>query len=192
MQECLSCVKLRSERKEDSAEIWKNDIVKSGYSSRSCAKWRLFPAAFCDCFHFFPSAGVAIPVNSFSTLFLCIRFTDAEGKGEWSPPFNTPQEASRSVAVMVRCPSLASKSKLERMGMVVLRSMTPCVMFSSFRNSERFTLNSIAWFSSRACAGVGMRLRRYFTRFLKKYKDRSSSRSCGNVEKPGGRCRSAF
>ena len=50
---------------------------------------------------------------------------------------------SRSVAVMVRLP-LASTRRLERMGMVVLRSTTPCVVLSSFNSADFVTLNSIA------------------------------------------------
>jgi hypothetical protein len=36
------------------------------------------------------------------------------------------------------------------MGMVVLRSTTPCVVESSFKSTDLITLNSIAWLSSRA------------------------------------------
>src|SRR5262252_4174182 len=57
---------------------------------------------------------------------------------------------SRSVAVIVTRPSRASTRRLESIGMVVLRSTTPCVVLSSFRRADFVTLNSIAWLSSRA------------------------------------------
>src|ERR1700719_1440930 len=57
---------------------------------------------------------------------------------------------SRSVAVMVTRPSRASTSRFDRIGMVVLRSTTPCVVVSSFSRADLLTLNSIAWLSSRA------------------------------------------
>src|SRR5215471_11548683 len=58
--------------------------------------------------------------------------------------------SSRSVAVIVKRPSRASTRRLERIGIVVLRSTTPCVVLSSFRRADFVTLNSIAWLSSRA------------------------------------------
>src|SRR5215813_12272866 len=58
--------------------------------------------------------------------------------------------SSRSVAVIVKRPSRASTKRLERIGIVVLRSTTPCVVLSSFRSADFVTLNSIAWLSSRA------------------------------------------
>src|SRR5262249_33883113 len=58
--------------------------------------------------------------------------------------------SSRSVAVIVTRPSRASTSRLERIGMVVLRSTTPCVVLSSCSTADLVTLNSIAWLSSRA------------------------------------------
>src|ERR1044071_460792 len=57
---------------------------------------------------------------------------------------------SKSVAVIVTRPSRASTSKLDRIGIVVLRSTTPCVVVSSFRSADLLTLNSIDWLSSRA------------------------------------------
>src|SRR5271156_1634121 len=44
--------------------------------------------------------------------------------------------SSRSVAVMVRRLPLASTKRFERMGMVVLRSTTPCVSSSSSSRSD--------------------------------------------------------
>src|SRR6516164_6249849 len=57
---------------------------------------------------------------------------------------------SRSVAVMVSWLPFASTSKFDRIGMVVLRSTTPCVVLSSFNSAVLDTLNSIDWLSSRA------------------------------------------
>ena len=51
---------------------------------------------------------------------------------------------SRSVAVMVNLPSAASNKKLDRIGIVVLRSTTPCVAVSSFSRSDLLTVISIA------------------------------------------------
>src|SRR5215475_15611452 len=56
---------------------------------------------------------------------------------------------SRSVAVIVRRLPLASTSKFERMGIVVLRSTTPWVVVSSFNSADFVTLNSMDWLSSR-------------------------------------------
>src|ERR1700747_781822 len=56
---------------------------------------------------------------------------------------------SKSVAVIVTRPSRASTSRFDRIGMVVLRSTTPCVVVSSFNRADLLTLNSIAWLSSR-------------------------------------------
>src|SRR5579871_2999374 len=50
---------------------------------------------------------------------------------------------SRSVAVIESLSPAASKRKLDRIGMVVLRSTTPCVAVSSFRRSDLLTLISI-------------------------------------------------
>src|SRR6266404_6836393 len=50
---------------------------------------------------------------------------------------------SRSVAVMVSLSPAASKRKLERIGMVVLRSTTPCVAVSSRNSSDLLTVISI-------------------------------------------------
>src|SRR6266581_4568948 len=50
---------------------------------------------------------------------------------------------SRSVAVMESLSSAASNKKLERIGMVVLRSTTPCVAVSSLSNSDLLTDISI-------------------------------------------------
>src|SRR5579864_55174 len=50
---------------------------------------------------------------------------------------------SRSVAVMDSLSPPASNRKLERIGMVVLRSTTPCVAVSSFNRSFLLTLISI-------------------------------------------------
>src|SRR5438045_201167 len=50
---------------------------------------------------------------------------------------------SRSVAVMVRRSPAASKRKLDRIGMVVLRSTTPCVAVSSRNSSDLLTVISI-------------------------------------------------
>ncbi len=67
-----------------------------------------------------------------------------------APSFLTPalqlvrRLRSRSVAVMVNSPSAASKRKLDRMGMVVLRSTTPWVAVSSFNRSALLTVISMA------------------------------------------------
>src|SRR6266404_4190383 len=50
---------------------------------------------------------------------------------------------SRSVAVMESLSLPASNRKLERIGIVVLRSTTPCVAVSSFNRSFLLTLISI-------------------------------------------------
>src|SRR5258706_7425740 len=50
---------------------------------------------------------------------------------------------SRSVAVMVSRSPAASNRKFERMGMVVLRSTTPCVAVSSRSSSDLLTVISI-------------------------------------------------
>ena len=50
---------------------------------------------------------------------------------------------SRSVAVIDSLSPVASNRKLERMGIVVLRSTTPCVAVSSFNRSFLLTLISI-------------------------------------------------
>ncbi len=57
--------------------------------------------------------------------------------------------SSRSVAVMVRVLPFASTRRFERMGMVVLRSTTPCVVVNSSSSADLVTLNSIDWLSSR-------------------------------------------
>src|SRR5205085_4299569 len=51
---------------------------------------------------------------------------------------------SRSVAVRVSLSPAASNRKLERMGIVVLRSTTPCVAVSSLSSSDLLTVISIA------------------------------------------------
>src|SRR5262249_24672057 len=51
---------------------------------------------------------------------------------------------------MVRRLPFASTSKFERIGIVVLRSTTPCVVVSSFNSADFVTLNSMDWLSSRA------------------------------------------
>src|SRR5512140_1386507 len=51
---------------------------------------------------------------------------------------------SRSVAVIDNLSPEASNRKLERMGIVVLRSTTPCVAVSSLRRSNLLTVISIA------------------------------------------------
>src|SRR5215510_7104946 len=51
---------------------------------------------------------------------------------------------SRSVAVMESLSPAASNRKLERMGIVVLRSTTPWVAVSSFNRSSLLTVISIA------------------------------------------------
>src|SRR5437016_8343279 len=61
---------------------------------------------------------------------------------------------SRSVAVIVNWLPLTSTSRFDRMGMVVLRSTTPCVVKSSFNSADFVTLNSIDWCSSRAVPGA--------------------------------------
>src|SRR4029077_12152341 len=50
---------------------------------------------------------------------------------------------SRSVAVIDSLSPLASNKQLERIGIVVLRSTTPCVAVSSFNRSFLLTLISI-------------------------------------------------
>src|SRR5882724_9009587 len=104
---------------------------------------------------------------------------------------------SRSVAVMVRLLPFASTRRFDRIGIVVLRSTTPCVVLSSFNSADFVTLNSIASCSSRAVPGaviVNYILGQgrdapylasilplpYSTRFLPKYKVRLLSISCGN------------
>src|ERR1700676_5363169 len=105
--------------------------------------------------------------------------------------------SSRSVAVMVNWLPLASTSRFDKMGIVVLRSTTPCVVESSFNSADFVTLNSIALYSSRAVPGpVIVKLPstravltpsvasilplRYCTRFLVKYKVRRVPQHCGN------------
>src|ERR1039458_9582117 len=63
---------------------------------------------------------------------------------------------SRSVAVMVNRSFAASNKKLERMGIVVLRSTTPCVAVSSLSSSNLLTLISIAvlWIAPVASAAI--------------------------------------
>src|SRR5260370_37372996 len=56
---------------------------------------------------------------------------------------------SRSVAVMFSLSAAASNRKLERIGMVVLRSTTPCVAVNSFNRSDLLTVISIL--SPRVC-----------------------------------------
>ena len=51
--------------------------------------------------------------------------------------------SSKSVAVIVSWLWLASTSRFERMGIVVLRSTTPWVMLSSVNSADFVTLNSI-------------------------------------------------
>ncbi len=51
--------------------------------------------------------------------------------------------SSRSVAVIVSTLPLASTNRFERIGIVVLRSTTPCVVESSFNSADFVTLNSI-------------------------------------------------
>src|SRR5205085_802828 len=51
---------------------------------------------------------------------------------------------SKSVAVIDSRSPAASKRKLERIGMVVLRSTTPWVAVNSFKRSDLFMLISIA------------------------------------------------
>jgi len=75
-----------------------------------------------------------------------------------------------------RQPALfASTKRLERIGMVVLRSTTPCVVVSSFNSADFVTLNSMDWLSSRTVPVAVIITRtflwgrnntgRYFTRF---------------------------
>ena len=52
--------------------------------------------------------------------------------------------SSRSVAVMVRRLPFASTSRFDRIGIVDLRSTTPCVRFSSSSRPDLFMLNSIS------------------------------------------------
>src|SRR6266536_1490461 len=103
---------------------------------------------------------------------------------------------SRSVAVIVKWLPLASTRRFDRMGIVVLRSTTPCVVLSSFNSADFVTLNSIASCSSRAVPGaviVKFTLNRggdapvalilllpYCTRFLAKYKVSGAWCKCGN------------
>ena len=63
---------------------------------------------------------------------------------------------SRSVAVMVRRSLAASNKKLERIGIVVLRSTTPWVAVSSLSSSNLLTLISIAvpWIAPVASAAI--------------------------------------
>src|SRR5579872_771405 len=72
---------------------------------------------------------------------------------------------------------------LPRIGMVVFRSTTPCVKLSSWSRSNFFTLNSIAGFPPLEDANKAATAKGYCTLFYKMYKDRSSSRRCGNEEK---------
>src|SRR5580704_9671581 len=93
-------------------------------------------------------------------------------------------ESSRSVAVSVMRLPEASHKMLPRIGIVVFRSTTPCVRLSSWSRSNFFTLNSISGFPPLEGANTTATVKSYFTLFYKMYKDRSSSRRCGNEEKP--------
>src|SRR6266852_7719 len=85
--------------------------------------------------------------------------------------------SSRSVAVIVSRLPLASQSRFDRIGMVVLRSTTPCVRLSSSSRSNFFMLNSIAGVLAFLWLRTG-----YSTLIPKRYKDRSRRSVCGNVE----------
>src|SRR5579863_814094 len=99
---------------------------------------------------------------------------------------------SRSVAVIVSRSSAASNKKLERMGIVVLRSTTPCVAVSSFSSSNLLTLISIAVPCIAPVASAAINPPRQVTDpafytaspYIKSktYKTSSNSRSCGKVE----------
>src|SRR5271165_581781 len=67
---------------------------------------------------------------------------------------------SRSVAVIVKRSFAASKRKFERMGIVVLRSTTPCVAVSSLSSSNLLTLMSIAvpWIAPVASTAIMLHL----------------------------------
>ena len=75
--------------------------------------------------------------------------------------------SSRSVAVMVRRLPFASTSRFERMGIVVLRSTTPCVVLQLFEQIEflyaEFHLEAalVCCFAQSACFDCG-----YSTAFL--------------------------
>src|ERR1700680_3571787 len=76
----------------------------------------------------------------------------------------------------------ASHKILPRIGMVVFRSTTPCVRLSSWSRSNFFTLNSIDGFPPPEGANTTATAKSYCTLFYRMYKDRSSSRRCGNEE----------
>src|SRR5262249_55541721 len=84
------------------------------------------------------------------------------------------------------------------MGIVVLRSTTPCVVLSSFNSAALLTLNSIDSCSSRAVPGAVMAssLRvqplPYSTRFQEKYKACCLETACGNAVLPAGVARGAL
>src|SRR5579863_318824 len=71
---------------------------------------------------------------------------------------------------------------LPRIGIVVLRSTTPCVRLSSRSRSNFFTLNSIAGFPPLKGTNKTTTAKGYFNLFYSRDKDRSSSRRCGNEE----------
>src|SRR5690348_12239671 len=63
---------------------------------------------------------------------------------------------SRSVAVTDKRSPAASNRKLERMGIVVLRSTTPCVAVSSRNKSNLLTLISMVVVPAAAIASTGI------------------------------------
>src|SRR6202166_1070485 len=91
-------------------------------------------------------------------------------------------ESSRSVAVSVMRLPEASHRRLPRIGIVVFRSTTPCVMSSSLSRSNLFTLNSIDGVPPPEGANTTATAKGYCTLFYRMYKDRSSSRRCGNED----------
>src|SRR5437868_4183667 len=104
---------------------------------------------------------------------------------------------SRSVAVMESRSPPASNKKLERMGMVVLRSTTPWVAVSSRRSSARLTVISIVEVPAAvmiASAGIKYHLggvcadpRLLCSPYIKRktIKTSSNSRLLGNLEIQG-------
>src|SRR6266540_1530342 len=66
---------------------------------------------------------------------------------------------SRSVAVLVNLSSADSNKKFARIGMVVLRSTTPCVAVSSFRRSNLLTVISIVVPCASAASAIYLPLR---------------------------------
>ena len=74
--------------------------------------------------------------------------------------------SSRSVAVRRSLLPWLSMSKLERIGMVVLRSTTPCVISSSSNRSYFLTLNSIVSIPSRCLVVAPLMATTIYSKFI--------------------------